>query len=644
MKQVAKKYPAPPKGKKRKKKSKKKPTPIEEDTSPPTTEEPEAEEQKPKKKGQRAKWEEMRKEAASKSEEVLDFLVDGDASDDPQSDGDDKNNKNAQSSKDKKRKRSDPNARYGPEPELKHRGVFREFSDDPNNSAPLPNVYGKDAWENLELSQKTLLGLHKQGFHKMMKIQTLAIPYLLCGDNLVASARTGSGKTLAFLVPTVELMVENQWDYDEDGVGALIIAPTRELAMQIHQVAHQVSDFHIGLSVGLLIGGNPKKGDLTRIAKGMTICIGTPGRLLDHLMNSPEFNCKNVKILVLDEADRILDDGFEKEIKAIFKYLPKQQRQTMLFSATQTKKTKELIKLSFNKKPVVVDDGSGIDYATIKRTGREKAVVPTRECLVQGYVMVEMNRKFLVLFTFLKKHYRKKKVMVFFSTVAVTQYFVELLNYIDVPVFGLCGAMTQKERTHTFNEFMHSANGVMLATNVAARGLDIPNIDWIVQYDPPDDIKNYVHRVGRTNRGKTEKNGKALLMLTPQEDRYLALLNGYNISVKKYEIPHSRKIANIQNQLERITNSVYKLHVLAHKAYYAFMREYGLRSSQYFDVLQLNIVEVAKSFGLEAPPKMSLQVKRKNRAKGNQYKTVRMRLKTNEWADKPGQFDYDLVT
>ena len=122
----------------------------------------------------------------------------------------------------------------------------------------------------------------------------------------------------------------------------------------------------------------------------------------------------------------------------------------------------------------------------------------------------------------------------------MTQYFVTLLNYIDIKVYGLYGAMSQSQRTQTFDAFINSKNGVLLATNVAARGLDIPNIDWIVQYDPANDVRDYVHRVGRTNRGLNEKNGKALLFLIPQENKYLKVLNKYNIKVKNMTVHQKR--------------------------------------------------------------------------------------------------------
>jgi len=224
----------------------------------------------------------------------------------------------------------------------------------------------------------------------------------------------------------------------------------------------------------------------------------------------------------------------------------------------------------------------------------EKALEPTREDFEQGYIMSSAEKKLLLLFSFVKKYRAKKKIIVFFATINVTKYFVDLFKYIDLPVYGLFSAMSQKKRTSTFMEFLTCKTGVLFATNVAARGLDIPDVDWIIQYDPPDDLRDYIHRVGRTCRGKADvnnnndtqneqkstKKGKALLFLIPDEIRYLEYLRQNKItSLKEFEFPLN-KIANIQSQLEKLTSTVYHLHVGAHEAYIAYMKQYGLRNSK----------------------------------------------------------------
>merc|ERR1719461_2268292 len=202
----------------------------------------------------------------------------------------------------------------------------------------------------------------------------------------------------------------------------------------------------------------------------------------------------------------------------------------MLFSATQTKKTADLIRLSFRTKPVYVGVHDKDKDATVKG-------------LVQGYVEVEMAQKFLLLFSFLKRN-RKKKIIVFFSTCKAVKFYSELLNYIDLPVLELHGQLKQKKRTTTFFEFKNLKAGAMLCTNVAARGIDIPAVDWIIQFDPADDPKEYIHRVGRTARG-LDGTGRALLFLLPNELTYLHHLRREKVKVREYEFPQN-KIAKVQ--------------------------------------------------------------------------------------------------
>ena len=176
--------------------------------------------------------------------------------------------------------------------------------------------------------------------------------------------------------------------------------------------------------------------------------------------------------------------------------------------------------------------------------------------LEQGYVVCDSDLRFRLLFTFLKKH-QKKKMIVFLSSCNSTKYFAELLNYIDLPVLELHGKQKQQKRTNTFFEFVNATHGILLCTDVAARGLDIPAVDWIIQFDPPDEPKSYIHRVGRTARGSTGK-GKALLFLQPSEVGFLQHLEEARVPLVEFEFPE-KKILNIQSQLEQLVGKNYYL-------------------------------------------------------------------------------------
>lgn len=218
-------------------------------------------------------------------------------------------------------------------------------------------------------------------------------------------------------------------------------------------------------------------------------------------------------MLVIDEADRILEQGFEEEMQQILKALPK-QRQTVLFSATQTKKVEDLARLSIQGTATYI----GVD---------DESAVATVSGLEQGYVMCPSEKRFLLLFTFLKRN-RKKKIMVFFSSCNSVKFHAELLNYIDIPVMDIHGRHKQQKRTSTFFQFCGQTEGTLLCTDVAARGLDIPAVDWIIQFDPPDDPREYIHRVGRTARG-AGAHGRALLFLIPEEAGFLKFLRNAKV-------------------------------------------------------------------------------------------------------------------
>lgn len=403
----------------------------------------------------------------------------------------------------------------------------------PGTSTALETLLGDNSFESLRgrVSEPTLNAIKAMGFEKMTEIQARAIPPLLEGRDLVGAARTGSGKTLAFLIPVVELIHKLKF-MPRNGTGAVIISPTRELSMQTFGVLKELMDKHHFQTYGLLMGGANRQIECEKLSKGLNIIVATPGRLLDHLQNTPDFLYKNLQILVIDEVDRILEIGFEEDMKQIMNLLPK-RRQTMLFSATQTEKTEALSKLALKKEPIYV----GVD------DHKEEATV---DGLEQGYIVCPSDKRLLVLFTFLKKN-RKKKVMVFFSSCLSVKYHHELFNYIDLPVTSIHGKQKQAKRTTTFFQFCNAETGILLCTDVAARGLDIPAVDWIVQYDPPDDPKEYIHRVGRTARGEGS-SGHALMILRPEELGFLRYLKQAKVPLNEFDFSWS-KIADIQLQV-----------------------------------------------------------------------------------------------
>ncbi|KAK1146274.1 putative ATP-dependent RNA helicase DDX10 [Acipenser oxyrinchus oxyrinchus] len=252
-------------------------------------------------------------------------------------------------------------------------------------------------FSDFPLSKTTLKGLWEAQYRLPTEIQKQTIGLALQGKDVLGAAKTGSGKTLAFLIPVLECLFRQQWTAD-DGLGALIISPTRELAYQTFEVLRKVGKNH-EFSAGLIIGGKDLKSETERIHR-TNIIICTPGRLLQHMDQTMSFHASNLHILVLDEADRILDMGFADTVNAIVENLPK-TRQTLLFSAHETKSVKDLARLSL-KDP---------EYVWV----HEKAKFSTPATLEQNYVVCELHQKINMLFSFMKSHLNRK-VIVFFSS------------------------------------------------------------------------------------------------------------------------------------------------------------------------------------------------------------------------------------
>lgn len=465
--------------------------------------------------------------------------------------------------------------------ESKQNGIQPDVSEIPQN------------FTDLSLSGPTLKAIQSMGFTKMTEVQARTIPPLLAGKDVLGAAKTGSGKTLAFLIPAIELLYSLKFK-PRNGTGAIVITPTRELALQIFGVARELMANH-SQTIGIVIGGANRRQEAEKLMKGVNILIATPGRLLDHLQNTKGFIFKNLKTLIMDEADRILEIGFEDEMKQIVKILPNEDRQTMLFSATQTTKVEDLARASLKRRPVYINV-------------HEEREFSTAEGLEQGYVVCDSDKRFLLLFSFLKRNLKKKKkIIVFFSSCNCVKYYSALLNYIDIPVLDLHGKQKQQKRTSTFFEFCNASQGILLCTDVAARGLDIPEVDWILQFDPPDDPRDYIHRVGRTARGNSGK-GKSLMFLLPQELGFLRYLKAAKVPLNEYEFPLD-KIANVQSQLEQLIKNNFWLHQAAKDGYRAYLQAYASHHLKtVYKVDKLDLVKVGKSFGFSVPPKVNITI------------------------------------
>ncbi|KAF5839722.1 hypothetical protein DUNSADRAFT_18722 [Dunaliella salina] len=438
--------------------------------------------------------------------------------------------------------------------------------------ASVSGIMTTTEFSGLGLSEPTMKGVADMQFQHMTEVQARTIPALLTGRDVLGAARTGSGKTLAFLIPAIELLYRAHF-MPRNGTGAIVISPTRELALQIYGVARDLMKHH-SQTHGIVMGGANRRSEAERLVKGVNLLVSTPGRLLDHLQNTKGFVYRNLACLTIDEADRILEIGFEEEMRQIIKILPK-ERQTMLFSATQTNKVEDLACLSFKHQPLYV----GVD------DGRS---VATREGLEQGYCVVAADKRFLLLFTFLKKNLNKKCDPQMLSKSTSTVW--ATLGYLHTHYLIVTSTPT------AFSGFMQQWTGsssmtprmILRSTSIAWAGLRYLNahdliitfmqrwtgssstipwmipktVDWIIQYDPPDDPKEYIHRVGRTARGK-EGRGRALLLLMPEELLFLKYLKEARAVAKSFgfSVPprvtlaleskskHTRKAAKLMAQL-----------------------------------------------------------------------------------------------
>lgn len=358
----------------------------------------------------------------------------------------------------------------------------REAFFAPEEKAKPGNKNGSASFQTMSLSRPILRGLTNVGFSTPTPIQAKAIPIGLMGKDVVGGAVTGSGKTGAFLVPILERLLYRPKKVPITRV--VILLPTRELAIQCHSVAVKLAS-HTDIKFCLAVGGLSLKVQEAELRLRPDVVIGTPGRFIDHMRNSASFAVDTVEILVLDEADRMLEDGFADELNEILTSLPK-SRQTMLFSATMTSSVDKLIRVGMNKPVRIMVDSQKKTVTTLAQ--EFVRLRPGREEKRMGYLLYICNN----LYT--------ERVIIFFRQKKIAHQARIIFGLLGLSCAELHGSLNQAQRIASVEAFRDGKVSYLLATDLASRGLDIKGVDTVINYEAPQNLDIYLHRVGRTAR------------------------------------------------------------------------------------------------------------------------------------------------
>jgi ATP-dependent RNA helicase DDX47/RRP3 len=349
------------------------------------------------------------------------------------------------------------------------------------------------------------------GYKAPTPIQAQSIPIALQGRDIIGLAETGSGKTAAFALPILQALLDKP-----QPLFGLVLAPTRELAYQISQAFEALGSL-ISVRCAVIVGGMDMVPQAIALGKKPHIVVATPGRLLDHLENTKGFSLRSLKYLVMDEADRLLDLDFGPILDKILKVLPR-ERHTYLFSATMSSKIESLQRASL-KDPVRVSISAN-KYQTVST-------------LLQNYIFIPLANKDTYL-VYLMNEFNGRSAIIFTRTVNETQRIAILLRSLGFGAIPLHGQLSQSSRLGALNKFRAGSRKILVATDVAARGLDIPSVDVVLNYDLPPDSKTYVHRVGRTARAG--KSGHAISLVTQYDvEIFKRTEAALKMTLKEYE-------------------------------------------------------------------------------------------------------------
>jgi len=440
---------------------------------------------------------------------------------------------------------------------------------------------------------------NKFGFTTMTPVQESCIPPMLKYKDVIGEAVTGSGKTLAFLVPVLQIILRREYPIKKHEVYGLVLAPTRELAVQIFDVLQTFKDDLPEITSLLLCGGCSIQEEINAFQNdGGNIIIGTPGRIVDVFNRSVRnpinlaTSCKALEILILDEADRLLERGFSEKISTIFAYCPKQRR-TSLFSATQTSDVRNLIRAGL-RNPMLV---------RVKQPQLEaKQMSKTPTSLNNYYMICKQEDKFSILVSLLQER-KSLKTLVFFASCAAVDYFAELLTRI-VPECGIHAIHGKQKgkRKVVLRRFRDAPSGALLCTDVMGRGIDLHELDWVLQFDTPSQPENFVHRCGRTARSGRE--GSALLLLLESERSYVNFLesNQY-VALREMEAPDT--VPSLLDRMREVQRKDLAIVEKGRMAYVSFIQFYKKHAcGMLFKLEKLNLGLLGMCYGLLDLPKM----------------------------------------
>ncbi|MCC5831703.1 MAG: DEAD/DEAH box helicase [Chlamydiales bacterium] len=453
-------------------------------------------------------------------------------------------------------------------------------------------MYSTPSFEDLGLKQPLLATIEEIGFHTPSPIQREVIPLILSGADVVGQAQTGTGKTAAFGLPAIQLMKK------AGEAQVLIITPTRELAFQVADELTRLGR-HRKLKVAAICGGKSFKNQIDAFKNGAEILVATPGRLLD-LLNSKRLPNFRPRMVILDEADEMLNMGFYEDIQAIFGHLP-EKRQTLLFSATMPKAIEKLI-TEILEAPVFVKTAAD-------RTAHED--------IAQTYYLIEDHeRDNAVIRLFEGKQVVKS--IIFCKTKKEVDRLSGILAERGLRAKGLHGDMEQNQRQRVTHEFRSGQTNILVATDVAARGLNIVDVSHVINYHIPFDVENYVHRIGRT--GRAGKKGKAITFVTPKELYKLLRFQKHTGGelVQRF-IPSKKEVkeAQISLLIEQITDQTLNEEVRA-----TLLRH--LQEKMDLEVLVCKLLSmVLKEKPIEGPDEIGLRGEQKNKARPEKRKKAR---------------------